>query len=190
MKRRVSGLTLIAAILASCGGAAAAPTKLPTAASSSNAPATTATPTASPTAPVTATTAPSPVFAASECTNAAATTRQVIERYLALSTSGNAPAATDCFAQVWRDKHDTNPRFADFAETWSKSGPVTSVVITFVDTVNGCDRFGVNAQLSNPSAGVFQVPLFFTVGPEAGRARIFEAGTALVNTSLATTRCQ
>jgi len=190
VKPRLPGLALIAAIVASCGGAAASPTNLPAAASSSAAPATTAIPSASATAPATAAAAPSPVFAASECTNAAATTRQVIERYLALSTSGNAPAATDCFAQVWRDKHDTNPRFADFAETWSKSGPVTSVVITFVDTVNGCDRFGVNAQLSNPSAGVFQVPLFFTVGPEAGRARIFEAGTALVNTSLATTRCQ
>lgn len=181
VKTLLPRLTLIVVLLASCGGVATAPSNSPTVAP------TTATATAS----VSATTAaPSPVFAASECTSTTATTRQVIERYLALSTSNNPQAVTDCFAKVWRDKNDTNPSFADFAAIWSKSGPVTNVTITFGDTVNGCDRFGVNAQLPNPSAGVYQVPPFFTVGPEAGRPRIFETGTALVNSSLATTRCQ
>ncbi len=135
--------------------------------------------------------APSPVFAASECTNATTTTRQVIERYLALSTSNNARAVIDCFAKVWRDKHDANPTFADSAAFWSHAGPATNVVITYLDTVNGCDRFGVNAQMATfGTNNAFTVPPFFTVGPEAGRPRIFETGTALVNTSLATTRCQ
>ena len=168
--------------MALLGGCSSRGDLAPAAERSTSAPATTS---------VAATTAaPSPVFAASECTNAIATTRQVIERYLALSTSNNPQAVIDCFAKVWRDKHDTNPTFADYAAIWSKSGPVTNVTITFGDTVNGCDRFGVNAQLSNPSAGVYQAPLFLTVGPEAGRPRIFEGGTALVNPSLATTRCQ
>jgi hypothetical protein len=145
------------------------------------------------TAAATASVAPSPVFAASECTSATATTRQVIERYLALSTSNNVQAVTDCFAKVWLDKAGTplpGNSFADFAASWSKAGPVTNVTITFGDTVNGCDRFGVGAQLANPSAFVYQVPPFFTVGPEAGRPRIFETGSALLNQSLATTRCQ
>jgi len=139
----------------------------------------------------------SPVFAATECTNATATTRQVIERYLTLSTSNNAQAVIDCFAKVWREKNATGfnvNNFTDFAAAWSKAGAVTKVTITFIDTVNGCDRFGVGAQLAdpfpNPSAFVYQVPPFFTVGPETGRMRIFETGTGLVNAQVATTTCK
>jgi hypothetical protein len=120
-----------------------------------------------------------PTFATSECTNATATTRQVIERYLALSTSNDPQAVTDCFAKVRRDG----------AAAWSKAGPATNVTITFGDTVNGCDRFSVNAQLSNPSSGVYQVPPFFSVGPEAGRMRIYETSTALTNAAATTLSC-
>lgn len=125
------------------------------------------------------------------------TTQAVIERYFALSTSNNAQAVTDCFAQVWRERNATGVNvntFANFAAAWSKAGPVTNVTITFIDTVNGCDRFGVGAQLANPfpnpSAFVYQVPPFFTVGPEAGVPRIFETGTGLVNTQSVTTTCK
>ena len=124
-----------------------------------------------------------PTFAASECTSPTATTRQIIERYFALSTSNDAQAVTDCFARVWRDKTAT---FAEGAALWARSGPATSVTITFVDAVNGCDRFGVNAQLSNPA---FRVPPFFSVGTEAGRPRIYETSTALANSGSTTLRC-
>ncbi len=137
------------------------------------------------------TAAPSPAFAASECTNATVTTRQVIERYFALSASNNAEAVIDCFAKVWRDKHDTNPTFADSAALWSHAGPATNVVIRFLDTVNGCDRFGVSAQMANYGPNnAFTVAPFITIGPEAGVPRIFEGGTGLVNTQLATTTCK
>lgn len=193
MSRLLPGLTLIVVLLASCGGAATAPTSAPTVAPTT-ATATTVAPTATPTASAPATTAaPSPLFAASECTNATATTRQVIERYFALSTSNNAQAVIDCFAKVWRDKNNVNPTIAESATRWSQAGPASGLVITFIDAVNGCDRFGVSAQMATygPAHGnAFTVTPFFTVGPEAGTPRIFEMGTALVNTQAATTTCK
>lgn len=104
-------------------------------------------------APTTATLVPvvaPPVFAASECKSATATTRQVIERYFALSTSNNPQAVTDCFAQSWRDK---SPQYAAGSELWSHSGPANRLVVTAVDTVNGCDRFRVTAQMPTTASG-------------------------------------
>ena len=133
---------------------------------------------------------PVPGFAAAECTTATATTRQVIERYFALSTSNNAQPVIDCFAKVWRDKNDTNPTFAESASRWSQTGPASGLVITLIDTVKGCDRFRVTAQMATYGTNnAFSVPPFFTVGPEAGRVRIFETSTGLVNQQAATTTC-
>jgi hypothetical protein len=138
-----------------------------------------------------------PVFAASECTSATATTRQVIERYFGLSTSNNPQAVTDCFAQSWRDK---NQQYAAGTELWSHSGPANSLVVTPVDTVNGCDRFSVTAQMPNNRFWTGG-QMFFSVGFEAvnstqpygaaqpGRMRIYESGTALLNASNTTLRC-
>ncbi len=137
------------------------------------------------TAAATASGAPSPVFAASECTSATATTRQVIERYFALSTSNNAQAVTDCFAQSWRDK---SPQYAAGSELWSHSGPANNLIITPVDTVNGCDRFRVTAQMPNNRFWTGG-QVFFSVGFEAGRMRIYESGSALLNASNTTLRC-
>ena len=142
------------------------------------------------TAAATASGAPSPVFAASECTSATATTRQVIERYFALSTSNNAQAVTDCFAKAWRDKTATG--FADSAALWSHSGPATNLVVTPVDTVNGCDRFRVSAQMQPDSfwmRGQSGGSAFFSVGAEAGRMRIYETSSALTNPSSTVLRC-
>lgn len=189
MNTRLRALILSALLAASC----AAPT---TVTSSPTAPPTVAAATAAATAsaPVT-TVAPSPVFAASECTSATATTRQVIERYFALSTSHNAQAVTDCFAKVWRDKAGTSlpgNSFADSAALWSRSGPATNVVITFGDAVNGCDRFRVTAQMPADAfwmKGQTGGQGFFSVGAEAGRMRIYEIGTAQLNASNTTLRC-
>ena len=166
--RIASASLLFALLLGSCGGAAAAPTSSPTVASA------------------TAAGAPSsPRFATAECTSAVASTRDVVERYLALSTSNNAQAVSDCFAKVWRDKTAT---FADAEAVWSNSGPATSVTVTFMDSVNGCDRFGVGAQMPGlPSA--YRVPKFFSVGPENGLMRIYETSTALTNAAATTLRC-
>lgn len=84
---------------------------------------------------------------------------------------------------MWRDK---NSQFSDGAALWARSGPATNVAITFVDAVNGCDRFGVNAQLSNSA---LRVPPFFSLGTEAGRMRIYETSTALTNSGSTTLRC-
>lgn len=165
------------------------------------APAAVSSPPPSPTAPVaiTAATRSAPTatatqvdFAASECTNAAATTRQVVERYFALSTSSSAQAVTDCFAKVWRDKNNANPTFAESAALWSHSGPATNVVVTPVDVVNGCDRFRVTTQMPPDSfwmKGQTGGQGFFSVGAEGGRMRIYDASTALTNASSTALRC-
>lgn len=173
---RPRAMILAAVLVASC--AAPAP------AVSSQPPATVAAPAA--TVPATSSAVPTAGFAAAECTTATTTTRQVIERYLSLSTSNNVQAVTDCFARSWRDKTAT---FADGAVQWSRSGPATNVVITFMDAVNGCDRFSVSAQMPSAPNSAFRVPPFFSVGAEAGRARIHETSTALTNASSTTLRC-
>ena len=119
------------------------------------------------------------------------TTQTVIERYFALSTSNDAQAVIDCFAKVWRDMHNVDPTFAESAARWSQAGPTSGLVITFLDTVNGCDRYGVRAQMATYGTNnAFSVAPFITVGPEAGVPRIFESGTGLVNQQLATTTCK
>lgn len=141
------------------------------------------------------TAAASATVATSECTSATATTRQVIERYFALSTSNSAQAVTDCFAKLWRDRNATGVNataFADGAVLWSRSGPATNLVVTLLDVVNGCDRFRVTAQMPPDSwwmRGQTGGQGFFSVGPEAGRMRIYEIATALANESLTTLRC-
>jgi hypothetical protein len=185
MNMPLRALLLSILLLASC----AAPVAVSSSSPAPSAPLATAAVTTS--APATTASA-APVFAATECTSATATTRQVIERYFALSTSNNAQAVIDCFAKVWRDKNDANPTFAESAALWSHSGPATNVVVTPLDVVNGCDRFRVTAQMPPDSAwmkGQTSGQGFFSVGPEAGRMRIYEIGTALVNASAATLRC-
>jgi hypothetical protein len=57
-----------------------------------------------------------------------------------------------------------------------------------VDTVNGCDRFSVTAQMPNNRFWTGG-QVFFSVGAEAGRMRIHESGSALLNASNTTLRC-
>jgi hypothetical protein len=184
MNTAVCALLVPVLLLASCAAPAAVSSPPP----SPTAPvATTAATTSAPAAPAT-----QAVFAASECTNATATTRQVVERYFALSTSNSAQAVTDCFAKVWRDKNDANPTFAESAALWSRSGPATNVVLTPVDVVNGCDRFRVTAQMPPDSfwmKGQTGGQGSFSVGPESGRMRIYETSTALANASSTALRC-
>lgn len=184
----VRALVFLGLLAASC----AAPAVTTSSVASPTVAAVTATAAASTPVP---TVAPSSASAASECTNATATTRQVIERYFALSTSDNAQAVTDCSAKVWRDGNATGVNataFADSAALWSRSGPATNLVVTLLDVVNGCDRFRVTAQMLPDSwwmRGQTGGQGFFSVGAEAGRMRIYQISTALANESLTTLRC-
>ena len=176
MKVSLRALTIFSLLLASCGGSVAtSPTRSPTVAA--------ATPASTASAPATVATPSSPI-GASECTSSTATTRQVVERYFALSTSNDSHAVTDCFAQSWRKR---NAQFAEAAALWSHSGPATDLVVTPVDVVNGCDRFRVSAQM--PSNSFWTGQQFFSVGAEGGQARIYETATALANASATTLRC-
>jgi len=193
MKMAMRALILPALLLASCvGSTAASPTRTPTVAPATAA--TTPTPTATPPptttpSPLATVASPPPGIAASDCTSTTATTRQVVERLFALSTSNDARAVSDCYAQSYRDK---NANFAESAAMWSRDGPATNLVITFIDTVNGCDRFRVTAQMPSTSwwmKGQTGGQGFFSVGPESGRPRIHDGGTAIAIASLTTVRC-
>lgn len=182
MKVPVRALVFLGLLAASC----AAPAVTTSSVASPTVAAVTATAAASTPVP---TVAPSSASAASECTNATATTRQVIERYFALSTSDNAQAVTDCFANATGVNATA---FADSAALWSRSGPATDLVVTLLDVVNGCDRFRVTAQMPPDSwwmRGQTGGQGFFSVGAEAGRMRIYQISTALANESLTTLRC-
>lgn len=109
------------------------------------------------------------------CTSPAATTRQVLERYFQLTTSGDWRMVADCWAR---------PLDAGFTASlmrWARSGPATGLAIAVVDQVNGCDRFSVTAELADgePVAWFGRMSVFFSVGPDRGTARIFDAGTGL-----------
>lgn len=182
MSMNLRTLILPVLLAASC----AAPATVP---SSPTVPPTVAAATATATPVPPSTVAPAPVFAAAECTSATATTRQVIERYFALSTSNSTQAVTDCFAKTWRDR---NAGFAEGAALWSHSGPATNVVATPIDVVNGCDRFDVKAQMPADSfwmRGQSGGRASFSVGAEAGRMRIYAMATGLADASYTTLRC-
>ena len=63
------------------------------------------------------------------------------------------------------------------AVLWSREGPATNLVVTFLDAANGCDRFRVTGQMpNNPFWTSGQA--FYSVRPEAGRPRIYDTGSA------------
>lgn len=134
---------------------------------------------------------PAATFAAASggtCTSPTATPRQVLVRLFALSTSGDPKAASDCYAATYRRSSSFDQAMA----MWVQDGPATNVVIRFLDTVRGCDRFHATAQMSATSfwmRGQGGGAQFFTVGPDLGGARIYETGTALVAPEYATTEC-
>jgi hypothetical protein len=179
-------------LLASCAAPATSSPGSPTATLATvAAPTSTSAATASTSTP--ATTATAPAFAASQCTSATASTRQVIERYFSLSTSNSAQAVTDCFAKAWREKNATGVNvnaFADASALWSRAGPPTDLVITFLDAVNGCDRYFVAAKMASGFPIGQGGSEFITIGPESGTPRIFEVTTGLVNAQSATTTCK
>ncbi len=110
------------------------------------------------------------------CTSAQATSRQLLDRYFALTTSGDTGAVLDCFARVYRDKGDME--FS--ANRWANAGPLSRLSVRYLDRVNGCDRFATQYQFVTPDPGwPGGFSIFLTVGLEAGVMRIFDGGTAL-----------
>jgi hypothetical protein len=167
---------LVLAFVASTGLRSGNQVGLSPSPSSTAAPSTT-TPTAS---PLPAPTAPGVV--GSTCTSPQSTTRAVVERYFALSGSGNVTAVRDCFAAAMK----RTPDFDTSTVAWAApSGTVTSFEIASTDTARGCDRYPVNWRTESAAFGAA-----FVVGPESGTPRIFEITQQLLRPELATTTCQ
>ncbi len=111
----------------------------------------------------------------------------MLDRYFSLTTSGDSAAVMDCFAKPYRDLGDIEAS----ARMWASSGPLTRVVVKYVDTVNGCDRYATEFDFAIPDP-YFPNPwtIFYTVGPENGVARIFDGGTGLAAPELVRTVCR
>jgi hypothetical protein len=177
---RLAALALVLAI--ACGPAAAVPTSAPSATAS-----------LTPTQTVAVHGTPAPTTGATHvprvggCTSPQFTTRQMLDRYFSLTTSGDVPAALDCFAKIYRDKGDIE--FS--ASRWVSAGALSSLKISYVDAVNGCDRYATQFQFANPDP-LFPdgFGIFYTVGPESGVMRIFDGGTGLARADLVTTVCR
>ena len=140
--------------------------------------------------PTTASAPPSPgTSIPGQCSNPHGTTRAVIERYFQLSTSGDARAVSDCFANSWRA---SSANFEDASARWASAGPVLSLQSDLVDQAKGCDRYRVIAELANGARVSWSGPKlqFYAVGPDGTTPRVFETSTALVRADLATTMCQ
>jgi len=116
------------------------------------------------------------------CTSPTTTTREVIDHLLALSSSHDPQSVNDCYASSWRAKY---PNWDQSAADWASSGPPTKVEFHLADTVNGCDRYGINVTFPKGASGFFAA-----VGPDHGTPRIFETGTAMLAPQYATTRCE
>jgi hypothetical protein len=121
------------------------------------------------------------------CSDARATTRQVLDRYFSFTTSGDVAAVLDCFAKVYREQRDME--FS--ANRWVRAGPLASLSIRYLDTVNGCDRFAAQYQFVTPDPGWPNgFSIFYSVGPESGVARIFDSGTGLAAPEITRVSCQ
>lgn len=121
------------------------------------------------------------------CTGATATAEVVVRRLFDLSTAGNAAAVLDCFAEPMRSR----PGFEDFAMKWASAGPATGLEIRFIDRVNGCDRLSATATLANGEsvAHFGNQSTFFTLGPDRGVVRIYDAGSALTAPEYTSVSC-
>ena len=111
----------------------------------------------------------------------------MLDRYFSLTTSGDISAALDCFAKVYREKGDIE--FS--ASRWVNAGTLSSLELRYLDTVNGCDRYGAQFQFATPDP-LFPngFSIFYSVGPESGTARIFDGGTGLAAPEYTTVFCR
>jgi hypothetical protein len=81
--------------------------------------------------------------------------------------------------------------FNDASTRWSQSGPAQVFGIRMIDRVNGCDRFAVEAQLDHGQsvAWIGRVTIFYSVGLDAGRMRIWDGGSGLATPEYTTIVC-
>ena len=101
--------------------------------------------------------------------------------------SNDVGAVLDCFAKVYREHVDMESS----AGRWANAGKVMKLSIVLLDRANGCDRYEARWEFS-PEDPFHPNPwlIYYSVGPEAGVARIFDGGTALVRPDLATAVCR
>ena len=125
---------------------------------------------------------------ADACTTTGSQGEDVLVALFRLASSGDGRSVADCYAAPYRTQHAT---FDDLAGRWSRSGPAQVFSIRKIDRVNGCDRFAVEAQLDHGEAvaWVGRMTIFYSVGPDVGRMRIWDGGTGLAAPEYTTMVC-
>lgn len=119
---------------------------------------------------------PAPRTRVGSCAPDRAEPDQVVRRLFELATSGDADAVADCWSR------DRVAEDVGMFAIWSKLGPTSDLEIRYGPRV--ATRYWVSVTFTfarDPSA--FQGPrklLFYQVGVEEGRWRIFESATAIV----------
>lgn len=106
-----------------------------------------------------------------------------------LAVSADWRVVADCYAAPYRAKYAST--FEDGAARWSRAGPAQVFSVRQLDRVKGCDRFAVEAQLTNGESVAWfgRTTIFYSVGLDGGRMRIWDGGTALAAPELTTVVC-
>jgi hypothetical protein len=133
---------------------------------------------------------PSPVSATPDaCTTTASKGEDVLAALFRLASSADARSVADCYAASYRSKYVST--FNDVAARWSQSGPAQVFNIRKIDRVQGCERFAVEAELDrgHTVAWIGRMTVFYSVGLDAGRMRIWDGGTALAAPEYTTIVC-
>ncbi len=124
------------------------------------------------------------------CTSPGIGTRELLDRYFSLTTSGDPAAVLDCFAAAYRERHDASDMRAS-AISFASHGRLAHLEIAYVDTVRGCDRYAATFQFERADP-LFPngFAIFYTVGPDGGAPRIWDGGTGLAAERYMTFSCR
>lgn len=118
-----------------------------------------------------------PTLSPGRCTSPTTTTRQLVDNYLGLTTSGDAAAVRDCFAAEYITRNGVSTHFAT-------AGPILNSSVTYMYALRGCEWFRVIAEFrdGNPDAPVQTGAYlrFVAVGLDGDSPRIQDQATALV----------
>lgn len=124
------------------------------------------------------------------CTSAGIGARDMLERYFSLTSSGDPAAVLDCFARTYRERYDA-AQMRGSAIQFSRQGALARLDLSYVDSVNGCDRYYAKFQFETPDPFYPNgFGIFYTVGPADGAPRIVDGGTELTPPAQVTVVCR
>ncbi len=115
------------------------------------------------------------------CSTPGQSQEAVVRRLFALAASGDGAAVLDCYALEYIGENGTA-----FAAPWSRSGPLSELKVSPLDELAGRMRVGAIFTFEREPTLFFgpHKLLFYTVGWDEDRWRIFETATAVVRADM------